>query len=120
MAYRPLKEILCQIFFIHNKYMISIQILKITFLNKPELFFFFCTQLNVFTLFQMIQFSKNTVFCLHTVSQLFKYSFCFHTVKCKTVLFQTIHFSTSTKLNDFKYWFNSDNSIKHQLFFTLN
>ena len=43
------------------KYIISKHILKITFLNKPELggLFFFCSLLNGFTQFQTIQFSSS-------------------------------------------------------------
>ena len=75
--------------YIYIKYMISKQILKITFLNKPELHFFFCTQLNGFTQLQTIQFSISTIFCLHTV------------------LFQTIQFSLLTNLNGSKYCYVS-------------
>ena len=45
--------------------MIFKHIQKKTFLNKPEPVSFI--QLNGFTLFQTIQFSISTVFCLHTV-----------------------------------------------------
>ena len=46
--------------------MISEYILKITFLKKPELIFFFCTQLNGFTKFQTIQFSINSLLFTHS------------------------------------------------------
>ena len=62
--------------------MISKHILKITFLNKPELVF------------------QQTVQCFYLISNnsvKHKYSFCLYIVKCQTVLFQTIQFSISTQ-----------------------
>ena len=48
-------------------YMISKHILKMRFLNKLEfVFLIFCTQLNGLTLFQTIQFSKNTVWFIQS------------------------------------------------------
>ena len=38
---------------------------------------------------------------------LFKYSFCLHRIKCKTVPFQTVQCSMSTKLNSSKYFYVS-------------
>ena len=86
-------------FHIYIKYIISKQILKNNFWNKPELLFLYTVKL-----FHLI---SNTSL-LFTHSHLFKYSFfCLHTVKSKTVLFQTIQFSMSTKLNCSEYWYVS-------------
>ena len=80
------------------KYVVSKYFLLITFLNE-SLHIHFCTQLNSFTvkyktaLFQTIQFSISTVFCLH--SRLFKWFFVYTQLNVKTALFQTIQFSIS-------------------------
>ena len=54
--------------------MISKHILLITFLNKPKLFFFFCTQLNGFTYFYFIQ------IILFTINHLFSHSLMFSSI----------------------------------------
>ena len=66
----------CRIFnaksslYIYIKYMISQHILEITFLNEPELIF--CTQLNGFTFFSLIQ------IILFTINHLFAHSEMFY------------------------------------------
>ena len=75
----------------------------ITFLNKTELVFF------VHKWFHLI--SNNSVYCkdslVYTVSHWFKYSFLFTQLNVKTVLFLTIQFSMSTKLNGSEYCYVS-------------
>ena len=75
--------------------MISIHILKITFLNKPELVFFF------------FFFFWHTVKWFHLISNNSvqqKYSLLF---TLKDQIFQIIHFSMQTKLNGSKYCYVS-------------
>ena len=69
-------------FFTYIKFLISKHILKITFLNKPELVFFFGRKLNASAKFQTIQLSISTIFCLHTLISMNKLFFLLR-IKCK-------------------------------------